>query len=215
MRQFLVSTLLLLLAAPALTAQRVRSLDIGVTLGSVSDYYRFTYGPRWEDFLGVRGDAELARTGRGAFGVTAQIDAYRYNSGENLTCPGCNSSSVSDVLRLSSGPFWRYPIGHAFDISGAVFGGVANRIQRDSDYNEDDASHLFYSAELGAGVHVRGFRIGAQWETGFMQRVRLGTRDNCELADPAPGSYLDCRTIYGPRSFTRYGVVASYRVASR
>jgi hypothetical protein len=129
---------------------------------------------------------------------------------------------LSDVRRVAVGPFWRHPIGEKVDVSGTVFGGWAKRIYPNAaelrGYLEDESSHLFSSTELGAGVHIRGFRVAAQWEAGFMQRVRTGTRDNCitaDRADPLPGTRFDCRSLYGARSFTRNGLVASYRVAGR
>jgi hypothetical protein len=227
MCQFLVSSLLLLLATTSLAAQKARSLDLGITGGAARDYYRFAFRQRLGPYLGIRADAQVARTRYGAIGVTAQFDTYRYNTAGSVglcaTCGGdIDRFFDSNVRRVSAGPFWRHPIGQRFDVSGTVLGGWAKRTYPNAGelrgYMEDESSHLFYSAELGAGVHVRGFRVGAQWESGFMQRVQTGYRDNCitaDRADPIPGASFDCRPIYGPRSFTRFGLLASYRIVGR
>jgi hypothetical protein len=199
---------------------------IGVTGGTVQDYYRFEFGPRSERYVGVRADLPLGRTRFGSLGIAGQFDTYRYNAVENYDpCVGCYGSSnifLADVRRLAAGPSLRRSLGSRLDISGTALGGWAKRVYTDpGEYRgalEDESSHRFYSAEVGTGVQLRSLRLGAQWEAGFMRRVRTGTMGWCSPvaeADPLPGTVVDCRPRYGSRSFTRLGVVASYRIALR
>ena len=222
MRPFPVSFAFLFMASSPVAAQKARAVDIGLTGGSTRDYYRFEFGPKSEQYIGVRADAQLIRTKFSLAGLTAQFDTYRYNAIENYApCPNCLDGTanpfLADVRRVSIGPYLRRPIGGSFDIVGTVFGGWAKRqYMSPGVYRgalEDESSHSFYSAEVGAGISVRGFRLGVHAESGFMQRVRTGTRDNCITADPFPGTTLDCHPLYGARSFTRMGLAASYRVA--